>query len=64
MNVLLFITDQQRATMHFPDGWEEQNLPGMTRLKQNGLTFNRAFCSACMCSPSRATLFTGYFPAQ
>jgi choline-sulfatase len=64
MNVLLFITDQQRATMHFPPGWEEQNLPGMTRLKQNGISFNRAFCSACMCSPSRATLFTGYFPAQ
>ena len=64
MNVLLFITDQQRATMHFPAGWEEQNLPGMTRLKRNGLSFDRAFCSACMCSPSRATLFTGYFPAQ
>ncbi|MDQ2652308.1 MAG: sulfatase-like hydrolase/transferase [Chloroflexota bacterium] len=64
MNVLMFITDQQRATMHFPSGWEEQNLPGMTRLKQNGLSFNRAFCGSCMCSPSRATLFTGYFPAQ
>ena len=64
MNVLLFITDQQRATMHFPSGWEEQNLPGMTRLKKSGLSFNRAFCGSCMCSPSRATLFTGYFPAQ
>ena len=64
MNVVLFITDQQRATMHFPDGWEEANLPGYTRLKRNGLTFDRAFCSACMCSPSRATLFTGLFPAQ
>ena len=64
MNVLLFITDQQRATMHFPNGWEAQNLPGMTRLKNNGLSFSRAFCSSCMCSPSRATLFTGYFPAQ
>ncbi len=64
MNVLLFITDQQRAIKHFPSGWEAQNLPGATRLKQNGLSFNRAFCSSCMCSPSRATLFTGYFPAQ
>ena len=64
MNVLLFITDQQRAIMHFPDGWAEQNLPGATRLKNTGLTFNRAFCATCMCSPSRATLFSGYFPAQ
>jgi choline-sulfatase len=64
MNVVMFITDQERATMHFPDNWVKENLPGDTRLRQNGLTFNRAFCSTCMCSPSRATLFTGYFPAQ
>ncbi|MCC6312640.1 MAG: sulfatase-like hydrolase/transferase [Thermomicrobiales bacterium] len=64
MNVLMFITDQQRAIQHFPNGWAEQNLPGFTRLQKTGLTFNRAFCSSCMCSPSRATLFTGFFPAQ
>ena len=64
MNVLLFVTDQQRAIMHFPDNWEQENLPGHTGLKKHGLSFERAFCNACMCSPSRATLFTGYFPAQ
>ncbi len=64
MNVVIFITDQQRAIMHFPDGWAEANLPGATRLQQTGVTFENAFCSACMCSPSRATLLTGHFPAQ
>lgn len=64
MNVLLFITDQQRAIQHFPRNWERRNLPGMERLKRHGLTFTRAFCNACMCSPSRASLLTGYFPAQ
>ena len=34
MNVVMFITDQQRAIQHFPTGWAEQNLPGLTRLKQ------------------------------
>lgn len=63
-NVVLFITDQERAIQHFPPNWEEQNLPGMTRLKQNGLSFNRAFTNACMCSPARSTFLTGYFPAQ
>jgi choline-sulfatase len=30
----------------------------------NGLTFENAFCSACTCSPTRATLPPGYFAAQ
>lgn len=64
MNVLIFLTDQERAVQHFPPGWAERNLPGQDRLKRTGLTFQRAFCNACMCSPSRATLLTGYFPAQ
>src|SRR5215467_7490506 len=64
MNVLVFLTDQQRAIQHFPKGWAKKNLPGDDRLMKHGLTFPRAFCNACMCSPSRATLMTGYFPAQ
>src|SRR4051794_18275806 len=64
MNVILFLTDQERAIQHFPDGWEAANLPGMTRLREHGLSFENAFCSSCMCSPSRASLFTGLFPAQ
>lgn len=64
MNILLFMTDQQRATQHFPESWEEEHLPGLQRLKQHGVTFAQATCNACMCSPSRATLMTGLFPAQ
>jgi len=63
-NLLIFITDQERATMWFPPTWEATNLPGLTRLKNNGLTFTRAFTAATMCTPSRTTLFTGLFPAQ
>jgi arylsulfatase A-like enzyme len=64
MNVLVFMTDQQRAIQHFPKDWARKNLPGLERLRRHGLTFPRAFCNACMCSPSRATLMTGFFPAQ
>jgi choline-sulfatase len=64
MNVVLFISDQDRAIQHFPDGWAEANLPGLMRLRDHGITFENAFCNACMCSPSRASLLTGYLPAQ
>ena len=64
MNVLVFMTDQQRAIQHFPRAWAKRNLPGLTRLQQHGMTFENAFTNACMCSPARSTLMSGYFPAQ
>jgi choline-sulfatase len=64
MNVLLFLTDQQRAIQHFPPGWSRRNMPGMTRLQEHGMLFDNAFTNACMCSPARSTLMSGYFPAQ
>jgi arylsulfatase A-like enzyme len=64
MNVILFLTDQERAIQHFPPHWLRKNLPGMRRLRQHGLSFERAFTNACMCSPARSTLMSGYFPAQ
>lgn len=64
MNVILFLTDQERAIQHFPPNWLRQNLPGMRRLRQHGVSFERAFTNACMCSPARSTLMSGYFPAQ
>ena len=64
MNVLVFMTDQQRAIQHFPPGWAKRNMPGLTQLQKHGITFNNAFTNACMCSPARSTLMSGYFPAQ
>ena len=63
-DLILIITDQERATQNFPAGWEKEHLKTMTFLKDNGFTFNKAFCNSCMCSPSRTTLFTGVYPSQ
>jgi len=64
MNIILFLTDQERAIQHFPKHWLRRNLPGMRRLRRHGISFERAFTNACMCSPARSTLMSGYFPAQ
>lgn len=64
MNLVIFITDQERAIQHFPEGWAARRMPGLTWLTNHGLTFTRAFTNSCMCSPARASLLTGFFPAQ
>ncbi len=64
MNMILFLTDQERAIQHFPPNWLRHNLPGLRRLRQHGLSFERAVTNACMCSPARSTMMSGYFPAQ
>ncbi len=63
-NVILFMTDQERAIQHFPKGWAEKNLPGQMRLAKTGMTFRNNFTNACMCSPARTTMMTGFMPAQ
>lgn len=63
-NVIVFLTDQERAVQHFPRAWAQRNLPGFRRLQANGVTFTNAVTNACMCSPARSTWLTGYLPAQ
>ncbi|HWM26458.1 MAG TPA: sulfatase-like hydrolase/transferase [Chthoniobacterales bacterium] len=63
-NIVFLITDQQTSVPFMDPDWAAANLPAMNRLRQNGLAFERAHCNSCTCSPSRATLFTGMFPAH
>lgn len=63
-NVVIFITDQESPLLNVPPGWEEANLPGLTRLKKNGLEFKRAYTNAAMCTSARATFFTGFLTTQ
>jgi choline-sulfatase len=63
-NLLIIITDQERFPQHWPEGWADKNLPNRKRLADHGLTSTQAFTASAMCTPSRATLFTGLYPAE
>src|SRR5450631_2817155 len=65
-NLLLLITDQQRAPMHWPTepGWLDALTATDAELRRTGVTFEQAFIASCMCSPSRASFLTGTFPSR
>ena len=52
-NLVLLITDQQRAPQHWPKepGWLEDLMPGDAELRRTGISFTRAFTATAMCSP-------------
>lgn len=60
-DIVVFLTDQERYPVHFPEGWVDKNTSCWARLKKNGITFNRAYAAASQCSPSRACIVTGEY---
>ncbi len=65
-NLILLVTDQERAPQHWPDdpAWLDALMPNDAELRRTGMSFTRAFAASSMCSPSRASILTGTFPAR
>ena len=62
MNVLLIITDQQRADHLGSAGNTILKTPNLDRFASEGVRFTSAFCTNPMCMPNRATILTGLYP--
>jgi arylsulfatase A-like enzyme len=60
-NVVLLITHDTGRYVS-PYGIETVDTPNCERLARESVTFDKAFCAAPQCSPSRAALVTGRYP--
>ena len=61
-NILLITTDQQHfSTLGVTN--PQIKTPALDRLAREGMRFERAYCTNPTCSPSRASMITGLYPA-
>ena len=62
-NILYIFSDQQHG---FALGCMDPffSTPNLDRLADEGVLFEKAFCSTPQCSPSRSTLMTGLYPSK
>ncbi|MHC4993967.1 MAG: sulfatase family protein [Planctomycetota bacterium] len=61
-NIIFIITDQQRMDTINALGHDHVDTPNLDRLVSEGVTFTNCHVTAPSCAPSRASLFTGYYP--
>lgn len=63
-NILFIMTDQHRFDALGLNGKTPVATPNLDRLAAEGIHFSRAYCPSPACGPSRASLFTGVYPAS
>ena len=60
-NVLVILTDDQRADAIGLGGSRHLKTPNIDRLGREGLHFKNHFCTTSLCSPSRASILSGLY---
>ena len=63
-NVLFVMADQQRADSFGPDRHPCADYPNLEGLARESVVFDRMYCAASPCVPSRASFLTGRHPWQ
>lgn len=63
-NILVFLTDDHGQWLQQSYGNSEVHTPNMSRIAQRGVLMKNAFTTSPVCSPARASFFTGRMPSQ
>ncbi len=63
-NILFILTDDQGAWAMGCSGNHELKTPNLDRIANEGVRFENCFCVSPVCSPARASLYSGKIPSQ
>jgi arylsulfatase A-like enzyme len=63
-NILVFLTDDHGQWAQHAYGNSELKTPNLDRLAARGIRMRQAFTTCPVCSPARASFFTGRMPSQ
>src|SRR5438045_2823415 len=63
-NLIVFLTDQQRADTIVGEASRTVHAPSLRKLVSESVIFERAYVTHPLCVPSRASLLTGMWPHQ
>jgi arylsulfatase A-like enzyme len=63
-NILIYMTDQQRACSVLPDDPYKAITPVLDQFRKEATTFRRAYGPSPHCCPARASFMTGLMPTQ
>lgn len=61
-NLIVFLTDQQRADTMACYGNSKVHAPNLNKLASQSIVFDRTYVTQPVCTPSRASLMTGLWP--
>jgi arylsulfatase A-like enzyme len=62
-NILIIMTDQQRADVCAREGFPLDTTPFLDGLARQGTWFDKAYTAAPLCVPARTSMLTGRFPS-
>jgi len=62
-NIVIIMTDQQRADLSAREGYALDTAPFLDSLARTGSDFRRAYTSSPVCGPARVSLYTGRYPS-
>jgi len=61
-NVIIIIADQRHYGLSKATGYPFDTSPTLDRMQQRGIGFERNYCTAPLCVPSRISMLTGRWP--